>query len=327
MNIKYGTPENIAKNLVFIDGLTRSGKTLFFAIIPSLRGMEHTKFFYLLEQILPALKFGNISPEYAKSLLRVHLNELIYNAHLSRNINFRYSDWTGIFSYHNPKLYFERLGQPDNEESKQEILKELRKGNRINPFITHSLMSNLEHLNKLSIDYKMVETYRHPIDNIHSWYKKGYGERFANDPTIFTLSIAHEKELLPWYCADFKEEWLSLNPMEKCTRVGLSLIYSSVEQLKKASNPEGIHLTTYEKFLTEPQKELEKICSFLKTEPTEHTFALIKETLRPEMLDKKKQDKKMEDFKTSINDDLMEELLKASKEYENNLYGLHGLIK
>ena len=56
----YGTHENIAHNLIFIDGLTRSGKSFFSGIIPSLERVEHIQFHTLLEHVVPAVGLGSL---------------------------------------------------------------------------------------------------------------------------------------------------------------------------------------------------------------------------------------------------------------------------
>ena len=51
----------------------------------------------------------------------------------------------------------------------------------------------LDTLDKLDINYKMIELYRNPIDNLYSWYTRGWGDRFQNDPRSFTLNITDKK--------------------------------------------------------------------------------------------------------------------------------------
>ncbi len=101
-NINYGISENIAKNIIIVDGITRSGKTLFNSIIPSLECVEHTQVYNLIEQIVPAVSLRSIDPVYAKALFRMTLNELVYNNSLSRNTNFRCGDNSGILKYKDP---------------------------------------------------------------------------------------------------------------------------------------------------------------------------------------------------------------------------------
>ena len=55
------------------------------------------------------LKFGN-------AYLNNYLNMLIYNKYISRNINFRPHDRTGVDRSANPKLYYDRLKFNEGDE-------------------------------------------------------------------------------------------------------------------------------------------------------------------------------------------------------------------
>ena len=57
--------ENIAKNLVFIDGVTRCGKAIFSSLISSYEDMEHIQFLSVLDQIIPSVALGGLDNDYA----------------------------------------------------------------------------------------------------------------------------------------------------------------------------------------------------------------------------------------------------------------------
>lgn len=318
MKMQYGLIENIAKNVVFIDGITRSGKTMFSSILPSFERMEQIQFYTFLEHIIPAFSLGSIDQSLAGSLLRTNMNELAYNLLLSRNVNFRYDDKTGVHNYKDPELYVKRLKRADGPE----VVQELRTTDRIIPFMTHDIMVNLEFIDQLDIPYKMIELYRHPVDNIYSWWTRGWGERFQSDPQSFTLNIGYEDKILPWYCAGYEKEWLDLNPMERCVRTGIDLIERSVKQHKKAARPENILTLTFEDFIQNTQTNIDKITSFIGTASTLDTSkSLIKERC-PRKLDDTERKNKTQKFKENIRKDLFDKLTSISVEYEKDLYGL-----
>lgn len=318
LRMKCSLHENIAKNLVFVDGIARCGKTLFTGIVPSLENFEHMQFYYLMELIIPAIYLGTVSAEYAKAILRIRMNELAYNIRISRNVNFRYNDDSGISNYKEPELYYQRLLKKDGDA----IVEELRKYKRFIPFQTHDLLVNLEHLNKLDIDYRMIALFRHPIDNSYSWWTKGFDERFGKDPRTFTLCIDYKGNPLPWYCAGYEEEWLNLNPIEKCIKNATDLIRRSVEQYKNTPNKDRIHLVRFEDFVQGPHKELEKICTFLGAKTTKHTARFIHNARCPRTLDLAGRERKLREFKSKVNKKILNNLLEMSESYETNFYGL-----
>ena len=315
---EYNTHENIARNIIFIDGITRSGKGIFHGIIPSLANVEHFYVLNLLEQVIPAVSFASMDVPYARALLRTQLNEVAYNTLLCRNTNFRRQDETGIFNYKNPSVYLRRLKRKDGDE----VVRELRKKKIFFPFKTHDMLVNLEHLNSMDINYYMLALFRHPIDVSYSWWKRGWGRRFGKDPRAFSISIDYKGEKLPWYCAGYEKEWLALNPVERCVRTVTDLIKRSVTQYKKAPNKSRIHLLTFEDFKENTREEMKKIYSFLNTGPTVHTARFIKLANCPEKLKTHERKKKLRRLKVSLTKKYLDMLMEMSEGYGNNLYGL-----
>ena len=310
--------ENIAKNLIFVDGVSRCGKSLFDGILPSLERVEHLNVVHLLEHTLPAVSLGILDVQYLKTLMRLHFNELAYNIRIGRNVNFRYADDTGVVNYKDPQVYYKRLSSEEGDA----VVEKLRCNDHFIPFRTHDLLVNLEYLNLLDVDYKMLALFRHPIDNIHSWGKRGWGNRFGIDPRAFTLPIDYNGQPLPWYCAGYEEEWLTLNEMERCALTVTDLITKSVEQYKKSVKEEQIHLLTFEDFVQNPYEELERICLFLGTEKTIHTPHFVSLAKCPRELDPSDRKRKQSEIKAQVKKELFEKIIEMSDLYETNLYGL-----
>ena len=316
--ITFGDHENIARNIITVDGISRTGKTMLNSIIPSLDCVEHTKNLTFLEHIVPALSMGAINPEFAKVFVRMALNETAYNEHIGRNVNFRYDDLTGIFNYKEPEIYFKRLMKQDGDK----IIEELRKSKSFIPIMTHEILVNLEFFDILGIDYFMLALFRNPLDTIYSWWKSGWGERFGTDPRAFTLTIEHSGLQLPWYCLGSEEEWLGLNSVERCAHTVIDLNERAVKQYKKASNKERIYLMTFEKFLKNPHEEIKKISFFLGTEQSIHTNYLIKKNLRLSVLNPEDRERKKVTLKTEMKKDLFDQLMALVEDYESNFYSL-----
>ena len=196
---KLAHSANISFPLVFIDGITRCGKSSLSKIIPSFTQMEHINFLNQMEWLLPAYALGHVSKDYVKSHLGIYFNELTYNLLLSRNVNFRPNDQTGVENYKDPKIYYDRLKIDDGVD----VIDRIRSTKNFIPFQTHDFMVNIDALNSLGLNYNMVSLWRNPVDNLYSWVTRGWGRRFRNsDPQNFTLSIETETgTTLPWYCA------------------------------------------------------------------------------------------------------------------------------
>lgn len=315
----FAFQENIAYNLLFVDGITRCGKSIFSSVIGSLEGCEHLRFSTLLEHVVPSLFFKVTDPNFAASSMRTIFNEFAYETLLSRNANFRPDDQTSVLNYYNPRLYIDRLQREEGDN----VVEELRSKARIFPYQTHDLMVHLEYLDSLQFDYKMIELYRHPVDNIYSWYTRGWGERFFDDATSFTLSIEHDGKILPWYCVGYEAEWCALNPMERCVRTVVDLLRQSVAQQKRAQNPDRILTTTFEDMVERTDREMKRICEFLGRDTTAWTQHYLSLANCPRVLDPDSRKAKLKTFKAGISETLYESILEISKEYEDGIYGLN----
>jgi hypothetical protein len=314
----YSLPENLAKNLIFIDGISRSGKSLFSSIISSFESMEHIQFFNLLEQVIPSIKLGGTNIDFAKSLLRIALNELAYDLQLSRNVNFRPDDQTGIDNYKEPGTYRNRLKVKEGDG----VVDFIRNNEILIPFQTHDLMVNIDIVDNLQIDYKMIELYRNPIDNLYSWWTRGWGERFFNDPRGFTLNISYGEIPIPWYCAGYEEQVVDLNPYEKCCMIGMDLINRSVEKQKNAKHPDKIMTITFEEMVQRPQGQLQRISKFINKNSTKYTSEFLQAARCPRVLDPKDKEQKLTIFKNNIDPKLFDELAEMAENYERDTYGL-----
>jgi len=317
--MKYGVHEDIANKIILVDGIGRSGKSLFNNIIPSLENVEHTCHFNVLEQILPAIAQGSVSPQFAKAFFRTHINELAYNNLLSRNMNFRIDDMTGIMNFKEPNIYFRRLFREEGDG----IIEELRQHKLYFTFRTHEILPNLEYFNMLEINYYMLALFRNPVDLVHSYWKRGWGDRFGNDPRAFTLTIDYKEKQVPWFCAGFEGEWLSLNSMERCILAIIILIQKSVEQYKKVNDKKRIYLLKFEEFINDPDGKIKKISSFLGTKETIYTEHFLRKDIRLSVL--KPDKRKIEDIKSNTNSKLFDKLMELTKEYESTFYNLQSL--
>ena len=129
---KLAHSANISFPLVFIDGITRCGKSSLSKIIPSFTQMEHINFLNQMEWLLPAYALGHVSKDYVKSHLGIYFNELTYNLLLSRNVNFRPNDQTGVENYKDPKIYYDRLKIDDGVD----VIDRIRSTKNFIPFQT-----------------------------------------------------------------------------------------------------------------------------------------------------------------------------------------------
>ena len=65
--IKYFALRKVSKNIIFIDGINRTGKLLTGSLVSSLNKMEHLEFGEIFQHIVPAIKLKKISTDFSKA--------------------------------------------------------------------------------------------------------------------------------------------------------------------------------------------------------------------------------------------------------------------
>ena len=316
----FAKQNNISLPLVFIDGISRCGKSALSEVVPSLTNMEHIQFAEELEWIISGLSLSGLRKDYAAALLQIYFNQKSYNLHISRNVNFRPTDQTSVLNYKNPELYCKRLEIPDGIE----ILEHCLGSENYLPLQTHDLLVNIELIQELELDFRMLSLWRNPVENIYSWWSRGWGERFYNnDASNFSLMINDENQnTYPWYAAKNYQQLIGLNAAERCVVVALDLIERCIVSFKNNAQKEKVLLLFFEDLCTTTDLEMNKICGFLNVDKTELTQSALDHARLPRELSKVTVDDKIASFREVVNPSLFKHLMSFQTEYYTNRYGL-----
>ena len=312
----------ITNNIVIIDGIARSGKLLLGTIVSSFSNTEHFEMGRNFEDIAPGIEFKKMKIDYAESFIKTYLNELVYNKYLSRNVNFRASDKTGVANSQYFKLYKKRLKREEGDK----IINLIKKEQKIFPFVTHDLLLSINSFNKLNFKYKMVYLFRNPFDLIISWYKKKHGTRLGKDQRMFSLMIKHKKRVYPWY-NEIIREYKKYNNIETCANLVFNLNKKTIEKFKKLkrNSKKDIFISTYSKVSQNTNNELKKIAKFCNTKFTKKTHDIINKEklyLKNQRSYLFKLEKRKQFIKSNVSKKIYDKLIKQEKNYNSNIYNL-----
>lgn len=269
------------KNLVVVTGLSRSGKSMLAPIVASLERSENLKMNYTLEQFPVLNQLGLISDHVAAYLMRYTVNFIIYDSMIGRNSNFRFSDWTSIWNSSDPRKYFKRLMSEEGDV----VFDKIEKKNHLNVFMFHNALWHAEIFFHAFPELKMIHIERHPIDVIHSWFRRGYGSNFyAKDRSAIALiSNSNNNSNSPYHAFGWEEEYNELAEMDRIIRM-INFIqgkhqetYSSLSKEKR----DRIMTVNFERIVTNPNPVVGKICEFLETRETLHTSVVLKKQKCP----------------------------------------------
>ena len=309
----------LIKNIVFIDGIGRSGKTALSNVVASLKNFESIEFNYNLENFLAGVKLGYIKISFAKQFLIKMLDEVAYDKFLARRSNFRKGETTSVSNYAFPEIYKSRLKKKEGDK----VIKEIINSNKKFPFSTHDLMSMIKILYDLNLNFKIIEIYRNPIENVISWYNKGLGKRFGKDKRLFRLEFTSGKNLnYPWFIKNDEKKWQKLNEIEKCAFYVIKMTKSSIREHRANKFKKNILAISLEKWLTNTNFELKRICKFLKSNKTKKTIKIMKSLSLPRKLNNNEISKNKSFLKEKISEKLYKELLILENRYNKKTYNL-----
>ena len=295
--------------------MTSSGKSMLAPIVSSLNNAERIMFNFVLEQF-PMLQYlGAISDDTVKYLIRYTLDLMLYDNMIGRDVNFRFSDETSVWNTNNPKIYFERLFLNEGIQ----VFENMKKNQFISVLCTHNAVWHSKVYFKAFPAIKMLHCKRNPVNIIFRWYEKGFGSQFYSDPQNRLLTFKWNKNILPYYAFGWEEKYLKLSEIDSI----INMVYHISKQHIKSYNSlskkhqNQILILPFENFVTDPNKHLEKICSFLNTKESSFTQINLKNENIPR--DKKNNDtkEKLIKIKKLASKESFELLLLMNESYDN----------
>jgi hypothetical protein len=131
----YSRNVSITDQVLILDGLTGTGKTMFGPILGCLNGVQPGRFEYMVEYLSIVAESGHLGPDAAKSLIRTLIDVKTYDNSISREVNFRPKDLSSVLKHGDRVKIFIQLMQNDGTTAiKQHTGRKFSK--RINKVLT-----------------------------------------------------------------------------------------------------------------------------------------------------------------------------------------------
>ena len=108
---------------MFIDGATRSGKSMIGPVVSSFTKTYPMQFQTIIDNLMPIYKEKSIRHDVITSMLNFYFNQNIYNLNISRQINLRKDDLNSLVHDKNYKEYIKNLKIKDGDY----IIKKIKK--------------------------------------------------------------------------------------------------------------------------------------------------------------------------------------------------------
>lgn len=196
---------------VLIEGSSRSGKLLLGKILAGFERMEYFQSVMALEHIPFIERLGGITRDAAIAMMRTQADERAYASAIGRNLNFRFDDASSIQNSSEFRQYVLRSASPITAETIEEVKGETR----LSTFILHECLPNIGIFFEAFPELRWISVVRHPTDLVHSWYRRGWGRRFVDDPLSFVPVALGESGPVPWYAVSWSREYERLSEIDR----------------------------------------------------------------------------------------------------------------
>lgn len=204
-------PELWFSNMVVVDGMPRSGKSLVATTVSNMNQMEPWQLPIYVDHVVKYLEIGEFSYSGAKVALRIGLNSYAFDYAVGRGLNRRVSDWSNV-STSDPRG---SLRERELEPSYEVLLNRFRTEGRIPVFVTHDHTSYAPFWFSSVPGLKFIEVIRHPASLMQSWQRRQLSDRWGTDPLEVTPCLNAGEEPIPFFARHIAADWVTMNSQER----------------------------------------------------------------------------------------------------------------
>ena len=328
----------LTEEIIILDGLTGTGKTMFCPLISSFERVQNARFEYMFEYLCIASKFNRILPDASESLLNLISDIKLYDGMISREVNFRPSDLSSVFNSSKAYKYLKQLFYQDGSH----VELRLKNEKPILFLVTHQLLSCIEPaIKSFGSRLKIIEMVRHPAYLVEHWAT--YIAMHGKNSRDFTLWFNYKNKTIPWFAKGIEEKYINSNDYDKVIYCINELMKPVFKYHSNNDYDDNLFYVPFEKFVLDPSELLNNLECFLKTSKSSSTKKFLKKQKVPRdrvtagpqkkiyqryglkkdknISDKDHYDETLNNLKTKCSKPAYELLLRISKEYERN-FGL-----
>jgi hypothetical protein len=319
MTRKLFMKQAITPRLLLVDGLSRTGKMLTAKLASHLRRVEYFQISGPVDHIHILWHLGHLDDGAASSYLRLELDMKIYDRVVGRDLNLRYQDASSLHRAPDFPMYLRRAIEPDVDITDRiKVMERFKQEGRYPFFFTHEALPNIELFFSTAKLLKVIEVVRHPADLAFSWERRGWGNRWGEDPLAVIPAVDFNGKPLPWFAAEWAEEYLAMTPTDRVIQSILVLTGMCRDSIARLSarKKSCIHFIAYENLLTSTETEIGRLASFLETEPFETIPELMTRERLPAQPNTAAVREKLAALRESASPELYDRLVDAGRAYE-----------
>ena len=228
-------------NVVLLDGLTGTGKTLIMKTLDLVDNLMPAKFNYQLEQVLIGIKLGEINENFGVQVAQLILDQMQYDMSIGRELNLRPRDLSSIWASSKRARYLSNMLLPDGNEA----TKRIEKSRSSLLITTHQLIDSVIPLRKIPHkNLKHILCMRHPYYLLDHWVS--YLPMHGKSASDFTLVNGE----VPWFISHNSRMYLESTTFDRAMIAISELTNNSLRYLE--SDPINVTVIDFEKFVLDP---------------------------------------------------------------------------
>ena len=311
-------------NYLFIDGMSRSGKTSIAPVISSFKRVEHFKARATYDRYLMMYQSGDLSKQGFKYLFESDLLMDTWFSMMGRDVNNNLHDLTSILNSPKSKHYIARTKKKDTPETFDKIVRDIKKKKLIFPFICDDFATISGLLSEISKNFKYIIVMRNPIDMIFTWFRSGRGSRLGTDPRYTNPAyIIKNFENIHHSMLNKAAEYNNASPLEKCFLVVENNMTKYLDSnLIRSKNS---CLVPIENYWIETESYIKKFEKFLNTSKTNFTKIEVKGANLPRKKDLNTFSLKANIIFDNMNKKYVLRLKNLCKRYEEEISDIYKL--
>ena len=258
MTLKLEKENTFKNDVIFIDGLWGTGKSMIAPIVGAMEGVEKQKIETIYEYLCALIYLNKIEVDAANSLLKIYADMSQYENLLGREVNLRWHDDTGFLNNPNSLRYIKRMFGKESDT----VVEDINEKNLALNIMSHIILPVSKPLVKAyGSRLKIIEMVRHPVYMVQHWYS--YLSRF-DSALEFTISIDHHGKKVPWFANSWRDKFVEMSIMDRSLNSIIFLyewLFNSLSNFNEKSN--NIIVVPFESFVMDTENELKRLQKFL----------------------------------------------------------------
>ncbi len=257
-DMTFRTVDDFRNDVIVLDGLWGSGKSLLSPLISGMDRVEKIKVNYNYEYICQLNHLGKIETDAAVVLLQISAAVDQYNNLIGRDTNIRWTDDSGIANHPHAFRYLRRAFGPEGDA----VVEQINGNNLAVSLLTHMILPVATPLREAFRDrLKIIEVVRHPVYVFSHW--KEYLSRFLG-PREFTISYELNGEKVPWFAQDYAGEYARLSAANRaatCIMKMYQWLFHVIDNTVADNN--ALLILSFEEIVLNTHRTMDRLGEFL----------------------------------------------------------------